>query len=67
MGFADKAKRILRELERAESAEVTERPLPYLGPDGDVIIPFNSDRRFWWWAGGQSTAKTIEEIKSWRH
>lgn len=46
---------------------VTERPLPYFGTDGDIVIPFGCDRRYHWWAGGQSTAAIIEELKSWVH
>ena len=42
-------------------------PLPFFGPDGGVVIPFGSDPRFHWWAGGQSTTKTEEEIRGWRH
>ena len=45
--------------------EVT--PLPHFGPDGGLIIPFGSDPRYHYWAGGQSTATTEEEIRRWIH
>lgn len=37
-------------------------PKPYLEPDGGLVIPFNSDRRYHWWGGGQSITKTKREI-----
>lgn len=42
-------------------------PKPFLEPDGGLVIPFGSDSRYRWWSGGQSTEKTIEELKSWVH
>jgi|GEM_PF-6405989 hypothetical protein len=39
-------------------------PMPYFGPDGDVVIPFVTDSRYQWWKGGQSVEKTIEEIRA---
>ncbi len=45
------------------SEKVSTEPQPYLEVDGGLVIPFGSDRRYWWWAGGQSVTETIEELK----
>ena len=37
-------------------------PLPYL-KNGDLVIPFDSDKRFYWWTGGQSIEETLKEVK----
>ncbi|MBZ0221263.1 MAG: hypothetical protein K8I01_12630 [Candidatus Methylomirabilis sp.] len=63
MGFAEIARKTLREIKREEDSIVKESPIPYFGPDGDITIPFNSDRRYHWWIGGQSVKDTIEELK----
>lgn len=39
------------------------RPLPYLGRDGRLVIPFDSDVRFHWWNGGQELEETLAEVK----
>jgi hypothetical protein len=36
--------------------------LPYLMPDGTLVIPFNSPEQFHWWKGGQSVKDTKAEI-----
>lgn len=50
-----------------ETAVKEALPMPHFGPDGDIVIPFGSDPRYHWWNGGQSTAETIKELKSWKH
>lgn len=37
-------------------------PRPYFNGNGDLVIPFDSPRRYHWWAGGQSVSETIREI-----
>lgn len=39
------------------------RPLPYLGRDGRLVIPFDSDVRFHYWNGGQELERTMDEVK----
>lgn len=39
------------------------RPLPYLGRNGRLVIPFDSNVRFHWWNGGQELDETIEAVK----
>lgn len=38
------------------------RDRPFIDTDGGLVIPFGSDRRFHWWAGGQSAEETFKEI-----
>lgn len=38
------------------------RPRPHLDQSGDLVIPFGSDHKYHWWAGGQSIAETMKEI-----
>lgn len=36
---------------------------PYITPGGTLVIPFDCDSRFRWWApGGQAIAATLAEI-----
>lgn len=37
---------------------------PYINDRGELIIPFSSDPRFHWWAGGQSIAETLQELNA---
>lgn len=39
------------------------RPLPYLDLDGGLVIPFNADSRYHYWAGGQSLQETTAQLK----
>ena len=41
---------------------ISPRPRPYLEADGGLVIPFSSDRLYWWWADGQSITDTMGEI-----
>lgn len=35
---------------------------PYITDFGSLVIPFDSDRRFWWWNRGQSVCDTLREF-----
>ncbi len=35
---------------------------PFISPDGDLTIPFNSDSKYHWWKGEKEVKETIEEI-----
>lgn len=37
-------------------------PKPYFNSCGDLVIPFNSPKRYHYWAGGQSLNETRKEI-----
>src|SRR5262245_24297111 len=37
--------------------------MPYLMPDGTLVIQFDSPERFHWWKGGQSVAETRAEVQ----
>ena len=36
--------------------------LPHISKNGDLIIPFNSDKKFHWWKGGMSSFETREYL-----
>jgi hypothetical protein len=36
--------------------------LPHLLSDGTLIIPFSAPERYYWWQGGQSVRRTMEEL-----
>lgn len=38
------------------------RDRPFIDNDGGLVIPFESDSRYRWWAGGQSVEETMKEI-----
>ncbi len=38
-------------------------PKPFLEADGGPVIPFGSEGRYHWWAGGQSITETTRELK----
>jgi hypothetical protein len=38
-------------------------PLPYFNSIGDLVIPFDADPKYFWWAGGQSISETREELQ----
>jgi hypothetical protein len=37
--------------------------MPYITPNGTLVIPFDSPERFHWWKGGQSVKTTIAELR----
>ena len=39
------------------------QPKPYLTPQEGLVIPFDSDPKYWWWARGQSIRETKDEIR----
>ncbi len=39
------------------------RDRPFIDTDGGPVIPFESDSRYHWWAGGQSVEETLKEIQ----
>lgn len=62
---AEKLTDALREELRARKAEVlTFLTRPYLTSNGELRIPFTADRRYHWWAGGQSIAQTLAELNA---
>lgn len=55
----------LRQAIRAQKAELVRLlTRPYLTPNGELRIPFTADRKYHWWAGGQSLAETLEELNA---
>ena len=37
---------------------------PYIDANGRLVVPFNSDPRFWWWKSGQSLLETLRELNA---
>ena len=37
---------------------------PYINEHGVLVIPFDSDPRYHWWAGGQSVLETLRELNA---
>jgi hypothetical protein len=38
------------------------RQMPYIDATGTLVIPFDSDPKYYWWAGGQTVAATLTEL-----
>lgn len=45
-----------------ENEPVMPCPRPCVDESGDLVIPFDSDPKYYWWVGGQSAEQTIKEI-----
>lgn len=37
---------------------------PFINDQGDLVIPFGSDPKYFWWKGGQTTHTTRAELLS---
>lgn len=37
---------------------------PYINTAGTLVIPFDSDQKYWWWAGGQSIGAILVELNA---
>ena len=42
----------------------TEQLRPYLTDNGELIIPTDVPEKYKWWTGGQTAAKTLEELEA---
>lgn len=38
------------------------RDKPFIDSDGGLVIPFECDMKYHWWAGGQGVEETLKEI-----
>jgi hypothetical protein len=36
--------------------------MPYIDATGTLVIPFESDPKYHWWAGGQTIAATLTDL-----
>jgi hypothetical protein len=51
------------EVEHEGAASGKSLRVPYITPNGDLVIPFDSDPKYHWWKpGGQSVACTRAEV-----
>ena len=57
----DELREALRMNKQAILATLTR---PYINTQGELIIPCTADRRYHWWAGGQSLAQTLAELNA---
>ena len=59
-----KAVRILKEAGPDKVKAVHRQTMPYIDEQGILVIPFTSDPKYHWWAGGQSIMETLQELKA---
>ena len=58
-----------REIVRKHKAKIIEllsrrKPQPYIKKNGELVIPFDCDAKYKWWAGGQSVRETLTELNA---
>lgn len=39
------------------------KPAPFISPEGDLIVPFNTDPEYHWWKGGKNLKEITEKTK----
>jgi hypothetical protein len=62
---AEKLTDSLREAIRQRKAEMLALlTKPYINNRGELIIPFDCDLKYRWWAGGQSVAQILVELNA---
>jgi hypothetical protein len=52
-------KEIIKELKDTQEANK-----PYIDRYGVLVIPFNSEPKYHWWAGGQTILETLRELRA---
>ena len=52
------------EKDKCTPLQTKPKPKPYLDAQGVLVIPFNSDPRYHWWAGGQHVLETLRELNA---
>lgn len=64
--ITDEVRRMIAENRAALVDELTSieagLPKPYFGDTGCLAIPFDSPKRYHWWAGGQPVKETMQEM-----
>ena len=38
--------------------------MPYIDEHGILVMPFNCNPKYWWWAGGQTIIETLRELNA---
>ena len=59
-----KAVHILKEAGPDKVKAVLRQKMPYINEQGVLVIPFDSDPKYHWWADGQSIMETLRELKA---
>ena len=62
--LTEEDKQTLRERKREIIYHLKDRARPYLDEQGVLVIPFDSDPRYHWWAGGQHVLETLRELNA---
>jgi predicted DNA-binding antitoxin AbrB/MazE fold protein len=52
-------KEIIKELKDTQEANE-----PYIDKYGVLVIPFEGEKKYHWWAGGQTILETLRELKA---
>ena len=52
-------KEIIKELKDTQEANE-----PYINDHGVLVIPFDSEPKYHWWAGGQTIIETLRELRA---
>lgn len=61
--YASDIRNLMRDQSQEAPAVDTGPPKPHINQHGDLVIPFNSDRRYRWWEdGGQRISETLAEL-----
>jgi hypothetical protein len=50
------------ELRQRKSEVLALLTRPHINSRGELVIPFTSDPKYHWWAGGQSIRETLREL-----
>lgn len=40
------------------------KPAPFISPEGDLTVPFNTDPEYQWWKGGKKIKEITEKLKN---
>jgi predicted glycosyl hydrolase (DUF1957 family) len=59
-----KAVKILKEAGPNKVKAVHKQKMPYINEHGVLVIPFDCNPKFHWWAGGQSVLETLRELNA---
>jgi predicted glycosyl hydrolase (DUF1957 family) len=59
-----KAVHVLKEAGSDKVKAVHRQKMPYINDHGVLVVPFDSNPLYHWWAGGQSILETLRELKA---
>ena len=59
-----RAVKILKEAGPDKVKAVHRQKMPYINEQGVLVIPFDSEPKYHWWAGGQTILETLRELRA---